>query len=124
MPEEEAAEAVINVIQSTGIGALLETYSIWFVVGFFVLFLRNSIENALAGLSVFLGSNYDENMVCYVTVGGTRRPARISKTSIKQTTFYLYEIEDGKILGGSLLSVPNSELSSIMLERPLDRLEI
>ena len=71
---------------------------------------------------MFIGSEYNENMVCYVHTNGTRRPARISKTSIMATTFYLYDIVDGKIVSGTLLKVPNSELKSMRIEDPLDTL--
>ena len=43
------------------------------------------------------------------------------------TTFYLYDLieeEDGKttISGGTLMKLPNSELKSLRIERPLDKL--
>jgi hypothetical protein len=57
-------------------------------------------------------------------VGGKRRPARISKTSITSTTFYVYQVKDGHIVGGTLLSVSNSELKSLQIERPLDKLDL
>ena len=98
---------------------------IWYcVVGFALLFLRDSVTNALAGIAMFIGSDYDENMVCYIHTNGTRRPARITKTTLLSTSFYLYVIKDGKIEGGTLLTVPNSELKSLRIERPLDTLQL
>ena len=73
---------------------------------------------------MFLGSDYNEDMVCYVHTNGTRRPARITKTTLFSTSFYLYEIKDGHITGGTLLTVPNSELKSLRIERPLDTLHL
>lgn len=69
------------------------------------------------------GSKYDENQTCYIQVGGDRRPARISKTSLTSTTFYVYQIdEDGNIKSGTLLNVANSDLGSLRIERELDLL--
>jgi hypothetical protein len=43
--EKEAAEALQRFSESSGIGLLVEQYSWLFVVGFALLFLKNSIEN-------------------------------------------------------------------------------
>ena len=122
--ETEAAEAIQKFSDSSGIGILIEQYSLWFIVGLALLFLRNTVENILAGASVFFGSKYDENQTCYIQVGGERRPARISKTSITNTTFYVYKVKDGHIVSGTLLNVSNSELKSLQIERPLDKLDL
>jgi len=120
--EQAAEEALRNFGAQSGLAHLVEQYIWYFVVGFALLFLRDSVTNALAGIAMFLGSNYDENMVCYVHTNGTRRPARITKTTLFSTSFYLYEIKNDKIEGGTLLTVPNSELKTLRIERPLDTL--
>tara|TARA_R100001082_G_scaffold81874_1_gene48796 strand:+ start:43 stop:438 length:396 start_codon:yes stop_codon:yes gene_type:complete len=123
--ETEAAEALQKFSEQSGIGLLIEQYSWLFVVGFALLFLKNSIENILAGCAVFFGSKYDENQTCWIQVGGERRPARISKTAITTTTFYVYETDEtGAIIGGTLLSVANNELGSLRIERQLDKLDL
>ena len=123
--EKEAAEALQRFSESSGIGLLVEQYSWLFVVGFALLFLKNSIENILAGCAVFFGSKYDENQTCWIQVGGERSPARISKTSLTSTTFYVYEKDkDGTIIGGTLLSVANNELGALRIERQLDKLDL
>jgi hypothetical protein len=76
---------------------------------------------------MFIGSDYQENATCWVQINGTRRPARISGMGMLSTTFYLYDLvedEDGNtsISGGTLMKLPNSELKSLRIERPLDRL--
>ena len=121
--DEKAAEEVLRSFGAqSGLSHLVEQYIWYFVVGFALLFLRDSVTNALAGIAMFLGSNYDENMVCYVHTNGTRRPARITKTTLFSTSFYLYEIKNDKVEGGTLLTVPNSELKTLRIERPLDTL--
>ena len=124
---DEAAEGAIRQFgEQSGVIVLVEPYAMWAIVGFALLFLRSSIENALAGLAIFLGSDYQENAVCWIQINGTRRSARISQTGLLSTTFYLYEIDDesGIISGGSLLKLPNSELKSLRIERPLDQIPL
>ena len=122
MDEAAAAEALRDFGAQSGLSQLVEQYIWWFVVGFAMLFLKDSVTNALAGIAMFIGSNYDENMVCYIHTNGTRRPARITKTTLFSTSFYLYEIKNDKVEGGTLLTVPNSELKTLRIERPLDTL--
>ena len=124
MDEAAAAEALRDFGAQSGLSQLVEQYLWYFVIAFALLFLKDSVTNALAGIAMFLGSDYDENMVCHIHTNGNRRPARISKTSLLSTSFYLYEVVDGKITGGTLLTVPNSELKSLRIERPLDNLHL
>lgn len=122
MDEKAAEEALRSFGAQSGLAHLVEQYIWYFVVGFALLFLKDSVTNALAGIAMFLGSNYDENMVCYIHTNGTRRPARITKTTLFSTSFYLYEIKNDKVERGTLLTVPNSELKTLRIERPLDTL--
>ena len=122
MDEQAAEEALRNFGAQSGLSHLVEQYIWYFAVGFALLFLKDSVTNALAGIAMFIGSNYDENMVCYIHTNGTRRPARITKTTLFSTSFYLYEIKNDKVEGGTLLTVPNSELKTLRIERPLDTL--
>ena len=124
--DDAAEDAIRQFGEQSGLIVLVEQYALWAIVGFALLFLRSSIENALAGLAIFLGSDYTENAVCWIQINGTRRSARISQTGLLSTTFYLYEIDDesGIISGGSLLKLPNSELKSLRIERPLDQIPL
>ena len=124
MEAEAAEEALRNFGEQSGLAVLVEQYVWYFVIAFALLFIRDSVTNVLAGLGMFFGSDYNEDMVCYVHTNGTRRPARITKTTLFSTSFYLYEVKDGQIKGGTLLVVPNSELKSLRIERPLDTLKL
>ena len=124
METEAAEEALRNFGAQSGLAVLVEQYVWYFVIAFALLFIRDSVTNVLAGLGMFFGSDYNEDMVCYVHTNGTRRPARITKTTLFSTSFYLYEVKDGQIKGGTLLVVPNSELNSLRIERPLDNLKL
>ena len=123
--ETDAAEEALRAFGAqSGLAVLVEQYLWYFVVAFALLFLKDSVTNTVAGIAIFFGSDYNEHMVCYVHTNGTRRPARITKTTLFSTSFYLYEVKDGQIKGGTLLTVPNSELKSLRIERPLDTLKL
>jgi hypothetical protein len=127
MDERAAEEALRQFGVESGLALLVEEY-IWLaVVAFALLFLKSSIENLLAGLVIFIGSDYQENATCWIQINGTRRPARIAQMGMLSTTFYLYDLveeDNGKttISGGTLMKLPNSELKSLRIERPLDKL--
>tara|TARA_R110002012_G_scaffold17790_1_gene66310 strand:+ start:1478 stop:1861 length:384 start_codon:yes stop_codon:yes gene_type:complete len=124
METDAAEEALRNFGAQSGLAVLVEQYVWYFVIAFALLFVKDSVTNALAGIAMFFGSDYNEDMVCYVHTNGTRRPARITKTTLFSTSFYLYEVKNGQITGGTLLTVPNSELKSLRIERPLDTLKL
>jgi hypothetical protein len=124
--ERAAEEALRQFGDKSGLACLVNEY-LWIgLVGFALLFLKSSIENAISGLVIFIGSDYQENATCWIQINGTRRPARIAQMGMLSTTFYLYDLieEDGKttISGGTLMKLPNSELKSLRIERPLDKL--
>ena len=127
MNERAAENSLRQFGAESGLASLVEEY-IWIgAVLFALLFLKGSIENLLAGLVIFIGSDYTENATCWIQINGTRRPARIAQMGMLSTTFYLYDLveeEDGKttISGGTLMKLPNSELKSLRIERPLDKL--
>jgi hypothetical protein len=123
--ETDAAEEALRAFGAqSGLAQLVEQYVWYFVVAFALLFVRDSVTNAMAGIGMFFGSDYNEDMTCFVHTNGTRRHARIVRTTLFSTSFYLYDLKDGKITGGNLLTVPNSELKSLRIERPLDTLKL
>ena len=128
MDEQAAADAFKRFGGQSGLAALIEEY-IWIaVVGVALLFLRDAINNLLAGLALSVGSDYSESDTVWLQTNGTRRPARIANLGLFSTTFYLYDIEeingDRTITGGTLMKLPNAQLPSLRIERPLDQLPI
>jgi hypothetical protein len=94
MDEQAAADAFKRFGDQSGLAALIEEY-IWIaVVGFALLFLRDAINNLLAGLALSVGSDYSESDTVWLQTNGTRRPARIANLGLFSTTFYLYDIEE------------------------------
>ena len=124
---ERTDQALRQFGAESGLVALFEEYLWLAIVAFALLFLKSSVENLLAGLVIFIGSDYQENATCWIQINGTRRPARIAQMGMLSTTFYLYDVvEDDEgttsISGGTLMKLPNSELKSLRIERPLDKL--
>lgn len=119
MDESTAEDALRQFGAQSGIAQLISEYAWLFVVGFLLLLFKSSIENGVAGLQVFFGSDYSEDDV--VIVDG--RPGRITRVHLTKTVFYLYTYRQGVLVGGTKLAVPNTALRSMRIEKPLERLE-
>lgn len=100
--------------------AFIGKYGWIFIVGVIALMFKSSIEKFAAALFVFLGSNYDEDDVVYLN----GKPARIIRVGFTKTVFFIYQIEDGKIVGGNKLVVQNEQLASFNIEKPLPLLDL
>lgn len=129
MDEQAAEQALRQFGAQSGLATLVEEY-VWIaVVGFALLLLKESIQNAIAGLALSIGSDYSESDVVWLQTNGTRRPARITNLGLLSTTFYLYDViedDNGRktITGGTLMKLPNAQLPSLRIERPLDRIPL
>ena len=129
MDEQAAEQALRQFGAQSGLATLVEEY-VWIaVVGLALLLLKESIQNAIAGLALSIGSDYSESDVVWLQTNGTRRPARITNLGLLSTTFYLYDVvedENGRktITGGTLMKLPNAQLPSLRIERPLDRIPL
>lgn len=91
-----------------------------FLVGLAALLFRSAIEKLAASLFVFFGKDYAPDDI--VVLDG--RPGRIVRIGLTQTTFYLYEIKEGKITGGTKLVIQNERLASLNIEKPLQKIDI
>ena len=129
MDEQAAEQALRQFGAQSGLATLVEEY-VWIaVVGFALLLLKESIQNAIAGLALSIGSDYSESDVVWLQTNGTRRPARITNLGLLSTTFYLYDVvedENGRktLTGGTLMKLPNAQLPSLRIERPLDKIPL
>jgi len=88
--------------------------------GLFTLIFKSTLEKLVAGIFVFLGNDYNEDDI--VIVNG--RPGRLVRVGITKSTFFLYEIRDGVIYGGTKLVIQNERLADMDIEKPLGKLEI
>ena len=99
---------------------VVEEYSWLLISGIAILLFQNTIREAVDGLMVFLGNDYNEDDV--VEVDG--EPGRIVRVSMWKTVFFIYHVIDGKVVGGSKLVVANSKLKDLKIEKPLANLDL
>jgi len=91
-----------------------------FFAGLLTLIFKSTLEKLVAGIFVFLGNDYNEDDI--VIVNG--RPGRLVRVGITKSTFFLYEIRDGIVYGGTKLVVQNERLADMDIEKPLGKLEV
>ena len=95
-------------------------YSWLLISGIAILLFQNTIREAVDGLMVFLGNDYNEDDV--VEVDG--EPGRIVRVGLWKTVFFIYHVVNGQIVGGSKLVVANSKLKDLKIEKPLPNLDL
>ena len=100
--------------------SLVNEYSWLFFTGIALLLFNNTIQEAVDGIMLFLGNDYNEDDV--VEVDGA--PGRIIRVGIWKTVFFIYHVVNGKIVGGSKLVIQNSKLKDIKIEKPLPNLDL
>ena len=100
--------------------ALIGEYGWLFALGIVVLLFQNTIREAVDGIMVFLGNDYNEDDV--VEVDG--EPGRIVRVGMWKTVFFIYHVVNGQIVGGAKLVVANSKLKDLKIEKPLPNLDL
>ena len=108
-----------QVLESTG-QDLTGKYAWLFIIGLVALMFKSSIEKLAAALFMFVGNDYKEDDVVYVD----GKPGRIVRVGLTKTVFFIYDVVDGKVLGGSKLVVQNERLASLNIEKPLANLDL
>ena len=104
----------------TSVEILIGKYGWLFLVGIATLLFQSTIQEAVDGIMVFLGNDYNEDDV--VEVDGD--PGRIVRVGLWKTTFFIYHVVDGQIVCGSNLVVANSKLKDLKIEKPLPNLDL
>ena len=91
-------------------------------VALFILlfFFRSSLENMIAGIIWKIGRTYNVDDV--VKINGDW--ARIVRQNIWTTSFYVYHIVKGKIVGGFTMNVANNQLRELKILKPLTMIDI
>jgi hypothetical protein len=102
------------------VSLILGKYGWLFIVGVMTLLFRSTIEKLVSGWFIFMGNDYNEDDV--VEVDG--RPGRIVRCGIWSTTFFLYNVVNGHIVGGAKLVVQNDKLKDLKIEKPLPLLDL
>ena len=94
---------------------------VWmFLAGLVILIFKSSIEKLAAALFMFIGSDYKEDDVVYVD----GKPGRIVRVGLTKTVFFIYDVVDGQVVGGSKLVIQNERLAGLNIEKPLPPLEL
>ena len=104
----------------TSVEIIIGKYGWLFLVGIATLLFQSTIQEAVDGIMVFLGNDYNEDDV--VEVDGS--PGRIVRVGLWKTTFFIYHVVRGQIVGGSKLVVANSKLKDLKIEKPLPNLDL
>ena len=99
---------------------LIGDYGWLFIAGLIVLLFQSSIKKLAASLFVFVGGDYKTDDVVFVD----GKPARIIRVGIVKTVFFIYDVHEGKIVGGSKLVVQNEWLAKLKIEKPLQQLDL
>jgi hypothetical protein len=104
-----------------GLDLLVGQYFWMFVTGVIYLLFKNSITEAVDGIMIFIGRDFDEDDI--IMLDG--KPGRIVRVGLWKTVFYLYDIKpDGTVSGGSKMVVQNSRLKSMKIEKRLPMLNV
>ena len=94
---------------------------VWmFLAGLVILIFKSSIEKLAAALFMFIGSDYKEDDVVYVD----GKPGRIVRVGLTKTVFFIYDVVEGKVVGGSKLVIQNERLARLNIEKPLPQLDL
>ena len=99
---------------------LLHEYGWIFLTGLLALIFQSSIKKLAASIFVFWGNDYKTDDVVYIN----KRPGRIIRVGLIKTVFFLYDVEDGRIIGGNKLVVQNEELAKLRIEKPLPKIDL
>ena len=107
-------------METKAIENLIGEYGWLLLSGILVLLFQSTIQEAVDGIMIFLGNDYNEDDV--VEVDGA--PGRIVRVGMWKTVFFIYHVVNGKIVGGSKLVVTNSKLKDLKIETPLPNLDL
>ena len=108
-----------NVLESTA-QDMTGKYVWMFLAGLVILIFKSSIEKLAASFFIFAGSDYKTDDVVYVD----GKPGRIVRLGLTKTVFFIYDVVDGKVVGGSKLVVQNERLAGLNIEKPLPNLDL
>ena len=99
---------------------LVGEYGWMFIAGLAILLFQSSIKKLAAGLFVFWGNDYKTDDTVYVD----GKPGRIIRVGMTKTVFFIYDVIDGQVIGGSKLVIQNEWLGKLKIEKPLCQLDL
>ena len=99
---------------------LIGDYGWLFVAGLVLLLFQSTIKKLAASIFVFIGGDYKTDDVVFID----GKPGRIIRVGIIKTVFFIYDVHNGEIVGGSKLVVQNEWLGKLKIEKPLQQLDL
>ena len=99
---------------------LVGEYGWMFIAGLAILLFQSSIKKLAAGLFVFWGNDYKTDDTVYVD----GKPGRIIRVGMTKTVFFIYDVVEGQVIGGSKLVIQNEWLGKLKIEKPLCQLDL
>jgi len=99
---------------------LIGDYGWLFIAGLVLLLFQSTIKKLAASIFVFIGGDYKTDDVVFID----GKPGRIIRVGIIKTVFFIYDVHNGEIVGGSKLVVQNEWLGKLKIEKPLQQLDL
>jgi len=99
---------------------LIGDYGWLFIAGLVILLFQSSIKKLVASIFVFVGGDYKTDDVVFID----GKPGRIIRVGMIKTVFFIYDVHNGEIVGGSKLVVQNEWLGKLKIEKPLQQLDL
>jgi hypothetical protein len=99
---------------------LIGDYGWLFIAGLVILLFQSSIKKLVASIFVFVGGDYKTDDVVFVD----GKPGRIIRVGMIKTVFFIYDVHNGEIVGGSKLVIQNEWLGKLKIEKPLQQLDL
>ena len=99
---------------------LIGDYGWLFIAGLVILLFQSSIKKLVASIFVFTGNDYKTDDVVFLD----GKPGRIIRVGFIKTVFFIYDVYDGQIVGGSKLVIQNDDLGRLKIEKPLPQLDL
>jgi hypothetical protein len=99
---------------------LLQRNGIFIVTAIVIFLFKDAFARWWDSFVFFWRSEYKEDDV--ISLNG--KPARIIRTGIFKTVFFVYNIRDGRVHGGSKMVVHNDKLKDYHIEKPLPPLDL
>ena len=99
---------------------LIGDYGWLFIAGLVILLFQSSIKKLVASIFVFTGNDYKTDDVIFLD----GKPGRIIRVGFIKTVFFIYDVHEGTIIGGSKLVIQNDNLGKLKIEKPLPQLDL
>lgn len=99
---------------------LLGQWSWLIIIAIIFLVFRQAIENLVASIIFFLGRNYNVDDVILIE----DKLHRVIRVGLFSTIFFCYTVRNHTIVRETKITIPNTKLKDLKIEKPLPDLRI